>query len=109
MTSRSIGKLFIGDDLVHGNSRGRNFPRRQREKSGTDKARNNNQNNTNAIHIRSAIQPAILSIRRGASPDRQSGQMSDNLLCMARICLQYGIMDGIITGGVALFEAGPPS
>ena len=59
MTDRSIGKLFIGDDLVHGNRRSRDFPRRQREKSGANKARQNNQNNTNTIHVRSAIPPAI--------------------------------------------------
>jgi hypothetical protein len=108
MTDHSIGKLFIGDNLVHGNRRGRDFPRRQREKSGANKAGYNNQNNTNTIHVRSAILPIILpatlSMRRGASPDRQSDHNSDNFLCMARICLQYGTMDR----SVARFEGASP-
>ncbi|RPG96598.1 MAG: hypothetical protein CBD36_007945 [Candidatus Puniceispirillum sp. TMED176] len=106
-----VGKLIIRDDLVHGNRRGRDFPRRQREKSGANKAGNNNQNNTNTIHVRSAILSAILStiraailaVGRDASPDRQSGHQSDKMLSMARICLQYGTMGG----AMAQFEGQP--
>ena len=55
-------KIFIRDDLVHDNRRRRDLPCRQRDQTGGHKAGHNNQNNTNSIHIRSAIRPG----RRGA-------------------------------------------
>ena len=50
-------EIFIRDDLVHSDRRCRDLPCRQRDQTGGHKAGNNNQNDTNSIHIRSANWP----------------------------------------------------
>ena len=50
-------KIFIRDDLVHDDGRRRDLPCRQRDQTGSHKAGHHHQNNTNSIHVRSAIRP----------------------------------------------------
>lgn len=55
LETRLTWKFFIRNDLVHGRCRRRNFPRRKREQSRSDKAGDDNQHYTHTIHLCSAI------------------------------------------------------